>query len=508
MAPHWKRRQFLWTIGAAAGYPLVEALAQSFRASSAAPLRPPRATRLAAISHGCCPASDLPETPCFDVLGYASFEKDGRPLYYRCGGSGGGRGINVAVLNEVTGNVEGVENFDTWDSNGQNMIPVQALIAYLDEVESGRVVLLAIGDDGGFIDFRTNKAYTHDWIEDGYRALEELGSRHIREVGYRGSWAMFAQKGAGALGEAFGTGEQVVQVSFDFRASGFPRRPPPIQGVNYGPFRDGQRPGGLCPTIHQVTRDLPVLQNMATAIRTFGLVDCDLGEKILSSIRARRRAHLQVALGLWISADRDANEREIEKLEALARAGLLGPVITIVVGNEVVLRGDLSPAELRDYIEQVRALGLGIPLTTAEPWSIWVGPGGTELASACDLVFANIYPYWERICIEDAVDFVFERYSAVRLAHPTKNVTISETGWPSCGDSQGCAEPGVENQNHFLTKFLCRALKENVSFYLFEAFDEAWKSDAEGPVGACWGLYGSDRRPKHSVTTVLNCPRR
>ena len=65
-------------------------------------------------------------------------------------------------------------------------------------------------------------------------------------------------------------------------------------------------------------------------------------------------------VGAWISADRARNEREIDALIALAQAGLVG---VAVVGNEVLLRGDLPEAELLAYVARVKAaVPEGVPV--------------------------------------------------------------------------------------------------------------------------------------------------
>ena len=42
----------------------------------------------------------------------------------------------------------------------------------------------------------------------------------------------------------------------------------------------------------------------------------------------------------------------------------------------------------------------------------------------------------------------------------------------------------------------------------FAAFDEAWKVGAEGDVGAFWGLWDKDARPKFCDRKTWHCTRR
>lgn len=54
-------------------------------------------------------------------------------------------------------------------------------------------------------------------------------------------------------------------------------------------------------------------------------------------------------VGAWISNDKQRNEMEINALVKLANAGL---VDIAAVGNEVLHRGELSEAEVIDYIKE------------------------------------------------------------------------------------------------------------------------------------------------------------
>ncbi|MEK7699866.1 MAG: hypothetical protein AAB332_05630, partial [Planctomycetota bacterium] len=248
----------------------------------------------------------------------------------------------------------------------------------------------------------------------------------------------------------------ITLVSFEFIMSAAVfSASPRIKGVNYGPFRDGQRPGGPCPSSTEVQSDMKILKRMANAIRTYGLLDCKLGENILL---ATKNAHVKLTLGLWLSGDKDANRKEVDELKRLASQGLQN-VIAVVVGSEVLLRGDLTLEELINYINQVRDVVPGIKVTTSEPWDIWLGsdkryPNITPLINAVDFIFLVIHPYWEKICIDQAVDAVFERFNMVKETYPTKKVMISETGWPSGGEPNGCAVPSLENQRKFIKEFI------------------------------------------------------
>jgi exo-beta-1,3-glucanase (GH17 family) len=479
----WDRRRFLKVSGLAGGALLAPGFGP--RGVQAGPV-----DRLRALSAGslCGP---LP--PC--SAGQARFEKNGLAFHDRCGGAGGGRGINVAVFDSA-GDVESSRIFDTWDLGGQNQQVMLQLIAHLDAIPPGRTGVIAIADEGGFINWRTNMPYPGPWIENGYAAIERLGAQHIREVGYRQSWAMVFSKGVSpALSEAYVSCPAVAEATVSFTRA-------PVQGLNYGPFREGQAPGAACPTAADLAEDMALLRQHAKFIRTFGVQDCALARRILNAAAPER---LRVALGLWLSGNLSANEAEIEAFAALHRGRLLAQAPYVIVGSEVLYREDLPVADLVAYVNRVRTLTGGrIPIAVAEPWHMWLQPASVDLANACDALFVNIHPYWESVASAVAVDHVFTAYQAVWQRFPTRRVVVSETGWPSCGDVRGAATPSVESQRQFLSEFTCRAGEARIDCFVFEAFDEPWKV-VEGPAGVCWGMYDVNRVSKHGFARLPWC---
>jgi hypothetical protein len=121
-------------------------------------------------------------------------------------GNGGeqtdGRGIVVAVIDPKSGMpTDAPQSFDTWETRNDGATETARLVAFLEEVEPGMLVLLAVGDDAGLTDNGTPEVRC-DLLEDDdtqrlLSLLVELGSRRIREYCYRASWAMAAYKGKG-----------------------------------------------------------------------------------------------------------------------------------------------------------------------------------------------------------------------------------------------------------------------------------------------------------------------
>jgi cellulose synthase/poly-beta-1,6-N-acetylglucosamine synthase-like glycosyltransferase len=86
---------------------------------------------------------------------------------------------------------------------------------------------------------------------------------------------------------------------------------------------------------------------------------------------------------------------------------------------------------------------------------------------------------------------------------PQLPVVITEVGWPSNGRTRKAAVASPFNEATFLRRFINRAEELNYTYYIMEAFDQPWKRTSEGSVGAYWGVYDVDRKPKFPFTSPI-----
>ncbi|MEL7147107.1 MAG: glycosyl hydrolase family 17 protein, partial [Bacteroidota bacterium] len=205
------------------------------------------------------------------------------------------------------------------------------------------------------------------------------------------------------------------------------------------------------------------------------------------------RHGLKTVVGAWISNDRERNKREVASLINLCKAGY---VDIAVVGNEVLLREELSEKEVISYLEYVRQQTTGIPVTYIDAYyQLLQRPG---LAAACDVLLVNCYPFWEGCDIEDAAAYLQYMYHLVKDQAQGKEVMIAETGWPSEGSTQLQAVPNKANAIKYFVNTTKWQQKENVPLFYFSSFDESWKARQEGDVGARWGLWDKNEKLKYS----------
>ncbi|MFZ5760464.1 MAG: glycosyltransferase [Thermodesulfobacteriota bacterium] len=278
-----------------------------------------------------------------------------------------------------------------------------------------------------------------------------------------------------------------------------PAWPERIQGFSFSPMRLGQSAvTHVLPSEKEIEEDLALLAGKTHAIRSYTV------EGTLAEIpRLARKYGHNVTLGAWLDADPAKNDQEVEKVIQIARDNFQN-VIRLVIGNEAILRGELKPEQLANYLDWVRAL-VNVPVSTAEPWHVWIRY--PELVDHVDYIAVHMLPYWEGVHVDRAVDYVVDHINLLKTTFPGKPIIIGEVGWPSNGRTREDAVASTANQAAFLRRFLARAAQENYTYYIMEAFDQPWKRVSEGAVGAYWGVYNVERQPKFPFTSpIVNIP--
>jgi exo-beta-1,3-glucanase (GH17 family) len=259
--------------------------------------------------------------------------------------------------------------------------------------------------------------------------------------------------------------------------------------VSYAPFRNGQTPWKSTIVISeaQIAEDLVELARVSRCIRTYSIEN---GLDKVPELAAK--VGLKVILGVWLGRDRLKNAALIDTATKLAKQY---PVVVtaMMVGSEVLLRGELSAPELCEIIRSVKAQ-VGVPISYADVWEFWLKHG--EVSRCVDFVTTHILPYWEDdpVRAEDAAAHVIDIRKKMALAFQDKQILIGETGWPGRGRMRGGSLPSRINQARFISEVLDRASKENFRVNVFEAYDEPWKRQWEGTIGSSWGLYDGETR--------------
>jgi exo-beta-1,3-glucanase (GH17 family) len=259
-----------------------------------------------------------------------------------------------------------------------------------------------------------------------------------------------------------------------------------IHGISFSPYLEGQKPGTEIGE-SQIRDRLGIIQPYAHWIRSFSCIE---GNQ--ETPRIAREMGLKTMVGVGLSDDRDANELEFAGGIEAARGGHAD---ILAIGNEIMLRGDLTDDELIEYIQRAKDAVPGVPVSTVDAYFLF--EEHPRVAEACDILLVNCYPFWESCPAGHALRYMKEMYRrAVRVAGG-RRVVISETGWPTQGSAFGAAEPSFENALEYFINTYHWAEQDGVEIFYFSAFDEAWKVGDEGDVGAFWGLWDADGNLKY-----------
>ncbi|MCF7984154.1 MAG: glycosyltransferase [Thiohalocapsa sp.] len=271
-----------------------------------------------------------------------------------------------------------------------------------------------------------------------------------------------------------------------------PPWPQRIQGFSFSPMRADDDPTKkVYPSISEIDEDLALLQGDVHAVRTYTL------EGGMDQVPRLAKAHgLNVTVGAWIGPFENANQLEMERLTSLLREWN-DNIVRVMVGNEAILRRDVTVPELIEQLDAVRRI-TDIPVGTAEPWHVWLKH--PELVEHVDFIAVHLLPYWEGLPVDEAVDYAFNRLAEVKALYPNKEVIVGEVGWPSNGRRNRGAEASQANQTRFLRRFLARAEQQDLVYYVMEAFDQPWKVQIEGAIGTYWGVYDAQREPKFPLS--------
>ncbi|MGB4849437.1 MAG: T9SS type A sorting domain-containing protein [Saprospiraceae bacterium] len=252
-----------------------------------------------------------------------------------------------------------------------------------------------------------------------------------------------------------------------------------IPWINFGPYtKPGQNPnyGTIIPD-DQIVSLIDALVPYVEGIRIF----TPINEFAKIPFLAKQRG-LKVIVGIWLGKDTIKNAEQIAKGIVVAKEGNTD---RLIVGSEVLLRGDLTPTQLIGYINQVKQACPNIPVSCADVYYEFIAH--PEVADACDFISPNIYSFWEGVAIECAISRFHQAYLSLLPIASGKEIFISESGWKSFGPKVLEAEPSLENEIRYDRELLSWSKATGIKVNIFSAFNEPWKGTDDG-----WGIFTNE----------------
>ncbi|CAI4048985.1 hypothetical protein SKDZ_13G4320 [Saccharomyces kudriavzevii ZP591] len=253
------------------------------------------------------------------------------------------------------------------------------------------------------------------------------------------------------------------------------------KGITYSPYNDD----GSCKSTAQVSSDLKQLTGFDN-IRLYG-VDCSQVENVLQGKTSSQKLFLGI---YYVEKIQDAVDTIKSAVESY---GSWSDITTISVGNELVNDGSATATQVGEYVSTARSAltSAGYTGSVVSVDTFIAVINNPDLCDHSDYMAVNAHAYFDQnTAAENAGPWVLEQIQRVYTAcGGKKEVVVTETGWPSKGDTYGEAIPSKANQEAAISsiKNSCGS-----SAYLFTAFNDLWKADGQYDVEKYWGILSSN----------------
>jgi glucan endo-1,3-beta-D-glucosidase len=264
-----------------------------------------------------------------------------------------------------------------------------------------------------------------------------------------------------------------------------------VQGFNCG----NKKAGGLIKVEADYEKEFKAYHNLAgidgsfTSARLYTMIQGTTKDDPIEAIPAALKTKTSLLLGMWCSGD---PKGFVNELNALKKAldtypDMIDIVDGISVGSEDLYRDSemgqknkaglgIGPAVLADYIKQVREVIAShsskkvnkVKVGHVDTWTAWVNGTNKEIIDSCDWVGFDAYPYWQATMpnnISVAGSLFFDAMDKTKDVAGSKEVWVTETGWPVKGNVSNLATADVNTAELFYKGVGCRILGTTPTWY-------------------------------------------
>lgn len=252
------------------------------------------------------------------------------------------------------------------------------------------------------------------------------------------------------------------------------------KGITYSPYTSS----GACKSLSEVQSDFDNLKGYEV-IRLYG-VDCNQVENVLQA----KGDNQKLFLGIYFVNDIQNGCDQIA--DAIEKYASWDHVYTVSIGNELVNGGEASVSQVGEYVESGRSAlksrGYSGPVVSVDTFIATINNPG--LCEFSDYIAVNAHAYFDQNTVaEDAGDWLLLQIQRVWTAcGANKNVFVTETGWPSKGDTYGKAVASKDAQTAAIDSIKSVVGDDAI---LFNAYNDLWKADGAQNCEKYWGIYSN-----------------
>lgn len=289
------------------------------------------------------------------------------------------------------------------------------------------------------------------------------------------------------------------------------------KAICYSGYRNGQSPvKKIYPTYEQVKEDLLILEKEYDYIRMYD--PSQHAETTLEVIRNENIA-LKVMIGIdlvgeisnyqcqygglytdeQIKKNIEYNENQLKRLIELANK-YQDIIISVSAGNEAVPEWNdnlVSPERVLYFVKELKKNTKQL-VTYCDNVNYWYDLL-KDVAKEVDFISIHTYPIWLGKNIDEAINVSISEFNDINNLYPNKQCIITETGWTTQSNGRGISPENANLKDHkaFIKQINKWSEENKVTVFLFEAFDEPWKGDADPrEPEKHWGLYNVNRELK------------
>jgi len=250
------------------------------------------------------------------------------------------------------------------------------------------------------------------------------------------------------------------------------------KGITYSPYSDS----GSCKSLEEVKSDFSKIKDYEI-VRIYG-VDCNQVENVLQA----KADGQKVFLGIYFMDQIEAGVKQIA--DAVEKYSSWDDVYTVSIGNELVNSGEATVEQVGQYVatgkSALKAAGYSGPIVAADTFIAIINNPG--LCKYSDYMAINAHAYFDYYTVaEDAGSWLLLQIQRVWTAcGADKNVFVTETGWPSKGDTYGKAVASKEAQDAAIKSIRSSAGNDAI---LFSAYNDMWKQPGAENCEQYWGIY-------------------